>query len=146
MGVSCRGAQMGPWRTARTTVQWALRTPLPALRMNGIPGSGPGAGAVVRAKGRGPPSRRKRQVTLPGTSLATSYLLFCFALPASTWPQLAASLMAPVDTSSIIEGSRAHSWVWHTSSDLGKWKVVALSKCFERATFCLGLSLALREI
>ena len=70
-------------------------------------------------------------------------MLSCFAWQPAP-PQSAVSVVAPVDASSSIEaGSTAHSWAWHTSSGLGKR---ALSKCFEKASLCLGLSLALRGI
>lgn len=89
MGLSYRGAQTGPWRMVRTTVQWALLPLRRASRMNGTPGNGQGAGAVVRAKGRGPPNRRRRQVTTPVTSL----LLICFpALPCRPAPTLVGCL------------------------------------------------------
>lgn len=81
-------------------------------------------------------------MTSSETSLAP-LMLSCFAWQPAP-PQSAVSVVAPVDASSSIEaGSTAHSWAWHTSSGLGKR---ALSKCFERASLCLGFSLALRGI
>jgi hypothetical protein len=86
MELSYRGVPMGPLRMARTMAQRTILLLQPAQRMNTIPGSGQGAGAVVTVKGRGPLSRRKRQVTLPATSFLISHLLCCFALTGSTLP------------------------------------------------------------
>lgn len=95
MELSYRGIQMGPWRMARTMAQWTVLLLQPVQRMSTILGSGHEAGAVVTVKGRGPLSRRKRQVTLPVTSFAISHLLCCFALPGATFlcqPSLVAAV------------------------------------------------------
>ena len=81
-------------------------------------------------------------MTSPETSIAP-HMLSCFAWQPAP-PPVSYIIVASVDASSSIEaGSTAHSWAWHTSSGLGNR---ALRKCFERASLCLGLSLALRGI
>lgn len=141
MGLSYRGAQIGPWRMARTTVQWALLLLRPASMMNSTPGNGQGAGAVVRAKGRDPPDWKRRQVTTPVTSLP----LICFlALPCQPAPArppvgyLPHGLCGPNRST---EGSVVYSWAWRMSRGLEE---KALRKQFEMARLCLGPSLALK--